>query len=183
MNAQLKSRDGKAAIDSNGLAGGIRQAALSHQADCRCDIGRNPPAFRRNAFGDEHVVFLFHGPSHFGVYDARTDFINSDSFSGESDSKKLRCHARGTFGNAVLATGDGDRHCIAGSDVDYAAMLSSDFALLQHISRDTLTQEENRPGVHTNAAVETVACNVQKITALRDTNARIVHQAIDAPPA
>jgi hypothetical protein len=62
-------------------------------------------------------------------------------------------------------------------------MLSSDFALFQHVPGDRLTQEKHCLCVHSKAAIKAFAGDVQQITAFSDTDTGIVHETINPSPA
>jgi hypothetical protein len=61
-------------------------------------------------------------------------------------------------------------------------MLSSDLALLQHMPGHHLTQEKDRLRVHADAAIKTVARNLQEIATLSNTDPGIVNDTIDSSP-
>src|SRR5271165_4463688 len=61
-------------------------------------------------------------------------------------------------------------------------MLSSDLALPQHMPGHHLTQEKDRLRVHADAAIKTLARNLQEIATSSNTDPGIVNDTIDSSP-
>src|SRR4051794_16895249 len=94
----------KTAIDVNNLAGAKRQEVLDDSGNGLADIPRRAPTFDRSQpFGNQAIVFFFHGGSHIGGDDSGANLINIDAIFGQTSGEERREHGKGGLGDAIIA--------------------------------------------------------------------------------
>ena len=99
----LEAMNVESTIDRDGCAGGEVKQSGRNGNDCPADIfGLSPAPNRCEAFGDQFVVFLLHGPCHISLDDSGLNLIDGDVVFRESIREQSGHHREARFRYAVL---------------------------------------------------------------------------------
>ena len=95
----------EAAVDIDNLTRGIRKRTRNKRRNRFCNIlGNTHTGNRKQAVRNQLFIFCGNCRRHIRADNARTNFINVDTVFRKTNGKKLGCHGKSRFGNAVFAS-------------------------------------------------------------------------------